>query len=191
MRKFALLGALTLVFACGSFHLRGPAYATRAPEHLDLLLAGGQVVDGSGSPARAQDVGIRGDRIAFLGNATKEKVTAERTLDVHGLMVCPGFIDPHTHTIGDLSSPKRNGNVTYLMQGVTTVVGGNDGERSPFGGSWGGARRGSGQRGRPAHARTTREHESARAPRHARRSLRLVHGPVLCSREFCKDGGGY
>ena len=131
MRKFALLGALTLVFACGSFHLRGPAYATRAPEHLDLLLAGGQVVDGSGSPARAQDVGIRADRIAFLGNATKEKVTAERTLDVHGLMVCPGFIDPHTHTIGDLSSPKRNGNVTYLMQGVTTVVGGNDGEGSP------------------------------------------------------------
>ena len=132
MRKFALLGALlTLVFACGSLHLRGPACAPPAQEHLDLLLAGGQVVDGSGSPARAEDVGIRGDRIAFLGNAPEEKVAAERILDVRGLTVCPGFIDPHTHTSGDLSSPKRNGNVSYLMQGVTTVVVGNDGGGSP------------------------------------------------------------
>src|SRR5207302_1960502 len=53
------------------------------------------------------------------------------TLDVHGLMVCPGFIDPHTHTIGDLSSPKLNGNVSYLLQGVTTVGVGNDGGGSP------------------------------------------------------------
>src|SRR2546429_5089318 len=46
-------------------------------------------------------------------------------------MVCPGFIDPHTHTIGDLSSPKLNGNVSYLLQGVTTVGVGNDGGGSP------------------------------------------------------------
>ena len=132
MRKFAVLGALlTLVLACVSFRLRVPAYATPPEEHLDLLLAGGQVVDGSGSPARLEDVGIGNDRIAFLGNASKEKFTAERTLDVHGLMVCPGFIDPHTHTIGDLSSPKLNGNVSYLLQGVTTVVVGNDGGGSP------------------------------------------------------------
>ena len=132
MRKFALLGALvTLVFSCGSFHLRVLAYPTPAQELLDLLLEGGQVVDGSGSAPRAEDVGIRGDRIAFLGNASGKKVVAERTLDVHGLIVCPGFIDPHTHTIGDLSSPKLNGNVNYLMQGVTTVVTGNDGGGSP------------------------------------------------------------
>src|SRR5437867_9108115 len=69
MRKFAVLGALlTLVLACGSFRLRVPAYATPPEEHLDLLLAGGQVVDGSGSPARLEDVGIGNDRIAFLGN---------------------------------------------------------------------------------------------------------------------------
>jgi len=132
MRKFAPLGALlTFVFSCGSFHLRGPAYPAPAQEHLDLLLEGGEVVDGSGSGPRAEDLGIRGDRIAFLGNASKQKVTAERTLDVHGLIVCPGFIDPHTHAIGDLSSPKLNGNVNYLMQGVTTVVAGNDGAGSP------------------------------------------------------------
>lgn len=101
------------------------------PEPFDLLLQGGQVVDGSGSAPRLDDVGIRGDRIVFLGNASQEKVAAARTLDVHGMIVCPGFIDPHTHTLEDLSSPARNGNVNYLMQGVTTVVTGNDGGGSP------------------------------------------------------------
>lgn len=116
---------------CGSSVLRVGAHAARPAESLDFLLKGGQVVDGSGSPPRAEDVGIRGDRIVFLGDASKEKVIAQRTLDVHGLIVCPGFIDPHTHTIGDLSSPTANGNVNYLMQGVTTVVTGNDGGGSP------------------------------------------------------------
>lgn len=132
MREFAALGALlTLVSSCGGFHLPGLAYTNPAQEHLDLLLKGGQVVDGSGRAARVEDIGIRGDRIAFVGDASREKVAAVRTIDVHGLIVCPGFIDPHTHTIGDLSSPKLNGNVNYLMQGVTTVVTGNDGGGSP------------------------------------------------------------
>lgn len=88
-------------------------------------------MDGSGSASRSEDVGIRGDRIVFLGDSSKEKVTAARTLDVRGLIVCPGFVDPHTHSGGDLSSPTLNGNVNYLMQGVTTVVTGNDGGGSP------------------------------------------------------------
>ena len=132
MRKRFVLGTfLGLTLVCGSVLLRGRVQAARPAERVDLLLLGGQVVDGSGSAPRAEDVGIRGDRIAFLGNASKEKVTAEHTLDVRGLIVCPGFIDPHTHTTGDLSSPALNGNVNYLMQGVTTVVAGNDGGGSP------------------------------------------------------------
>src|SRR5215472_11429826 len=131
MRKYAFLGALIFTCVCGSLFLRSQVRANASPEHLDLLLEGGQVVDGSGSAPRAEDVGIRGDRIAFLGNASRQKVTAEHTLDVHGLIVCPGLIDPHTHTIGDLSSPQLNSNVNYLMQGVTTVVAGNDGVGSP------------------------------------------------------------
>ena len=127
-RVVAVLGAFLL---CGGIFLRGRAHAAPPPEPLDLLLKGGQVIDGGGSRAHTEDVGIRGDRIVFLGNASKAKVTAERTLDVRGLIVCPGFIDPHTHTIGDLSNPKLKGNVNYLMQGVTTVVAGNDGGGSP------------------------------------------------------------
>lgn len=97
----------------------------------DLLLRGGTVFDGSGADARKADIGISGDRIVFIGDAKSAGVTAEREIDVSGLVVAPGFIDPHTHTAEDLSSPARKANENYLFQGVTTVVTGNDGN-SPF-----------------------------------------------------------
>src|SRR5581483_3433071 len=58
-------------------------------------------------------------------------ITAKRTIDAKGLIVAPGFIDPHTHADEDLSNAQRKSNVNYLMQGVTTDVIGNDG-RSPL-----------------------------------------------------------
>src|SRR5207249_5329858 len=98
-----------------------------AQQQVDILIRGGTVVDGTGSAPRAADVGIRGDRIVFLGNATSSPVNATRTIDARGLVVAPGFIDPHTHTEGDLSNAQRRSNLPYLMQGVTTVVTNNDG----------------------------------------------------------------
>ena len=92
---------------------------------LDVLIKNGSVIDGSGSDAQTADVGIRGDRITFLGKGAN--VRALRVVDASGLIVAPGFIDPHTHSLGDLNSPERHGNEPYLMQGVTTVVTGNDG----------------------------------------------------------------
>ena len=100
---------------------------SNAAARLDLLLVHGSVIDGSGSEARSADVGIQGDRIAFVGDSKKEGVAAARVIDAAGLIVAPGFIDPHTHTFEDLSTPPRNSNEPYLMQGVTTVVTGNDG----------------------------------------------------------------
>jgi N-acyl-D-aspartate/D-glutamate deacylase len=44
------------------------------------------------------------------------------------MIVAPGFIDPHTHALEDLSNPKTSGSENYLMQGVTTVISGNDGD---------------------------------------------------------------
>jgi N-acyl-D-amino-acid deacylase len=93
---------------------------------VDLLIRGGSVIDGTGSAARRADVGITGDRITFIGDA-RAGVNASRTIDATGMIVAPGFIDPHTHSAGDLSSPQRRGNVNYLLQGVTTVVNNNDG----------------------------------------------------------------
>jgi len=103
------------------------AAQTVAAESVDLLFAGGEMVDGSGAPALRADVGIRGDRIVFVGDAAAAKIHAARTIDASGLIVSPGFIDPHTHTGGDLANPKTAANLPYLMQGVTTVVFGNDG----------------------------------------------------------------
>jgi N-acyl-D-amino-acid deacylase len=100
--------------------------AARA-EHLDLLILHGKLVDGSGKKPRTADVGIRGDRIVFVGDARKANMTAAREIDAADLVVAPGFIDPHTHTLADLSDQNRKSNEAYLMQGVTTVVTGNDG----------------------------------------------------------------
>ncbi len=101
----------------------------KAQDRADLLIRGGMVVDGSGSAPRAADVAIAGDRIVFVGDATAFRIEGRRTVDARGLIVAPGFIDTHTHTLGDLSSDDANlrRNVAYLAQGVTTVLTGNDG----------------------------------------------------------------
>ncbi len=95
-------------------------------QQLDLILRNGSLIDGSGAPAIRADIGISGDRIVFVGPG--KKYSAKRTIDATGLIVTPGFIDPHTHTAADLSDPKRAQNAPYLMQGVTTVITGNDGD---------------------------------------------------------------
>lgn len=95
-------------------------------QNLDVILRNGTVIDGSGSPSVHTDVGISGDRIVFVGSSAGRR--AKRVIDATGLVITPGFIDPHTHTAGDLSDPKRSQNVPYLMQGVTTVATGNDGD---------------------------------------------------------------
>ena len=123
--------AITLVIAISLFALShfytSPHAQTISREQLDLLILHGKLVDGSGNKPRPADVGIRGDRIVFVGDARKANLTAARIVDATGLVVAPGFIDPHTHTLGDLSDEKRKSNEAYLTQGVTTVVTGNDG----------------------------------------------------------------
>ncbi len=97
-----------------------------ATAELDLVIRNGSVLDGSGSPAIHADIGILGDRIVLIEPHIARP--ARRTIDATGLVVTPGFIDPHTHTAADLSDPKRAHNEPYLTQGVTTVVTGNDGD---------------------------------------------------------------
>src|SRR5213075_2050491 len=120
------IAALCLAFGFTTERVRmqGPnAAASKA----DLLIINGKVVDGSGKGARQADVAIRGDRIVFVGDARKAKLEAARTIDATGMIVSPGFIDGHTHTLGDLSNEQTKSNQAFLMQGVTTVVTGNDG----------------------------------------------------------------
>ena len=100
---------------------------SRAQQQVDVLIRGGTLIDGTGAPARKADVGIRGDKITFVGNAASNHTTGTKVIDASGLIVAPGFIDPHTHTGGDLSNAERKSNLSYLMQGVTTVMTNNDG----------------------------------------------------------------
>jgi N-acyl-D-aspartate/D-glutamate deacylase len=120
--QLTLIAAVVAGLAGGA----GAALAQQ-PRQVDVLIRGGTLVDGTGSAARAGDVGIIGDRITFVGNAAASGTTGRRTIDATGLVVAPGFIDPHTHTAGDLSSAQRKSNLPYLMQGVTTVITNNDG----------------------------------------------------------------
>ena len=117
----------TLIIICLALFSITP----RQTPKLDLLIRGGQVIDGSGASPIKADIGITGDRITFIGDAAKARMNATRTFDATGLIVAPGFIDPHTHTVEDISHVKRKSNEDFLMQGVTTVITGNDGD-SPF-----------------------------------------------------------
>ncbi|MGC1105569.1 MAG: amidohydrolase family protein [Candidatus Acidiferrales bacterium] len=123
MRRTSALAA----FAIALLVLIPLASAPAQTPQLDYLLVGGRIVDGTGSGPRRADVGIRGDRIVFIGNATRARVHAKQTFSTKGLVICPGFIDPHTHADGYLNDPVRRNNLNYIMQGVTTVVVGNDG----------------------------------------------------------------
>ncbi len=96
--------------------------ACAEPAPYDLVIAGGTVVDGTGAPGRAADVGVRGDRIVDVGDLSG--ADAVRTVDATGLVVAPGFVDLHTHLDPLLRLPSAE---SHVRQGVTTALGAPDG----------------------------------------------------------------
>jgi N-acyl-D-amino-acid deacylase len=102
------------------------------PAAADVLFTHARLLDGTGNPWRYADVAVKGDRVVFVGDAAAAHVSAGETIDLHGMLyLAPGFIDLHTHCARGLSSPQLKENLNYLMQGVTTVMTGNDGQ-SPW-----------------------------------------------------------
>jgi N-acyl-D-aspartate/D-glutamate deacylase len=109
MRTSSALLLLTLSTACA------PS-AAQAP--YDLIVSGGSVLNGDGTPAVTADVGIRDGRIAAIGDLTTAQ-TRQR-IDAAGLTVAPGFIDMHNHSdYTILAEPKAE---SMIRQGVTTMV---------------------------------------------------------------------
>jgi N-acyl-D-amino-acid deacylase len=88
----------------------------------DIVIKNGTLIDGTGAPGRRADVAISGGKIAGLGEASGP---ARRTIDAEGLVVAPGFIDPHTHY--DAQICWDGATTPSSWHGVTTVVMGNCG----------------------------------------------------------------
>src|SRR5437868_7712182 len=104
------------------------AQAQQSPTY-DVLIRNGKLVDGSGNPWTYADVGIVGDRIAFIGRADKD-VTAKRTIDAKGLIVAPGFIDMLGQSELQLLVDKLA--VSKISQGITTEITGEGGSIAPL-----------------------------------------------------------
>jgi len=117
-RPRSLSAALALILA---------AACAPAPG-FDLIVRGGTLIDGSGSPPRVADVAVSGGRVVAIGPLPG--ATAEREIDASGLVVAPGFIDLHSHADLILLAAGREPErllAAKISQGVTTVLVGNCG----------------------------------------------------------------
>ena len=103
----------------------------QADEAADVIIRGGTIHDGSGGEPFVGDVAIRGDRIVYVGPSRRS--SAGRVIDASGMIVAPGFIDPHTHADSFIRSPDKavRVNAAWLDQGVSTVMIGVDGSGTP------------------------------------------------------------
>jgi N-acyl-D-amino-acid deacylase len=88
----------------------------------DVVIRGGLLVDGTGAEARRADVGIKGDRVVAIGDLSGD---AKRVIDAEGKLVCPGFVDIHTHLDAQIMWDPQV--TSPCWHGITSVVMGNCG----------------------------------------------------------------
>jgi dihydroorotase/N-acyl-D-amino-acid deacylase len=112
--------ALVLLLACSDPTPTRPATRQPSPSatHYDVIVRKGSVIDGTGAPRRRADIAINGDSIAAIGDLANTGATT--TLDAHGDVITPGFIDLLGHSEASvLIDPHLEGKI---RQGVTTEV---------------------------------------------------------------------
>ncbi len=94
-------------------------------EKLDILIKGGLIFNGTGSEPFEADLGLSGDKIAFISKKSRILQKAKRVIEADGLAVAPGFIDTHSHSeFTLLADPRAEGKI---FQGITTEINGNCG----------------------------------------------------------------
>ena len=108
------------------------AQIPKLTDSLDLVITGARIIDGSGRPGFAGDVGIR---LGWITDVARPGGLARRAarqrIGAAGLVLAPGFVDVHSHTVDALGDPAHRFNEGVVRQGVTTVLGGPDGGYSP------------------------------------------------------------
>jgi N-acyl-D-amino-acid deacylase len=135
MRSSGLLGKIrvalvAIVAVCGLMLSCNPQPASthKAQPQYDLLITGGHIIDGSGSPWYEGEVAVKDGRVAAVGRLVNP--TAKRVIDAAGLVVAPGFIDLHTHS--DYTLLVDGDGQSKIRQGVTTEIIGEDVSAGPF-----------------------------------------------------------
>lgn len=124
----SMLACLLLAVASSPLHAQHDAAPPAARDSLDLVIRNGRIIDGTGSPWYAGDVGIRAGRIASIGRL--DSVPARRTVDAAGMVVAPGFIDmlgqSEITMLVEPSLPSK------IFQGITTEITGEGGSVAPL-----------------------------------------------------------
>ena len=125
LRSRCIVAGAALALLVGCVHR---AETPDAPQY-DLIVTGGEVYDGDGQLLDGVDIAIRDGKISRVEPGLAGSVSSDLVLDAEGLVVAPGFIDPHTHGEDELATGDqvKQSNLPYIYQGVTTVVVGNDG----------------------------------------------------------------
>ena len=121
-RNFLSAGAL-LPVGLSLPHIFISNGSLRLSSNISLVIQGGLVFSGNGTPGQVADIAIDGGRIIAI--APRIDTTGAQVIDARGMAVCPGFIDIHSHT--DLSLLINPNAESKLRQGVTTEVAGQDG----------------------------------------------------------------
>lgn len=114
-QTLTVLLTATMLSACGQ--------ASDPIDRYDIIISGGRVLDGSGTPAYEGDVAIDNGKIVKIGNLAGAK--ADHTVNATGRLIAPGFIDLHSHA--DRQILDQNQVINNLHQGITTVLAGNCG----------------------------------------------------------------
>jgi len=114
--------AILILVSCSSLLSAAP------PQPFDLIITNGYIIDGTGSPWYSGDIGIRDGKIAAIGNLANAPRT--RTIDAHGKVVAPGFIDMLGQSeLTILVDPRLP---SKIYQGITTEITGEGGSAAPL-----------------------------------------------------------